>query len=356
MTAKQVLQLRLHNLQISSTQFKTPQELVHWMGAMQAQDYAGAKWSVGLRLPGITDADIDDAINQGKIIRTWMQRGTLHLVAPQDVRWILDLQSERVLGLYTAMLKNTGLDTALMNKCLKIITRALEGGKGLTRNEIRDLLEQKKITTKDRLYYILVYGSLKQLLCHGPRKSKEFSFVLMDEWVPAQKKIKKDEAAAKLAERFFTSHGPATLQDFVWWIGGTVKEAQQALKNIEHKLDKDYINGIDHYFVYNGTTKANGVHLLPGFDEYMLGYKDRSLVLADEHKTKVTGAANGLFAATVVVNGGVAGTWKRLFEKKKIIIEVSPFEKLSAIRKKAIEKEAKSFSNFLHQPCELNFL
>ncbi|RYE22446.1 MAG: winged helix DNA-binding domain-containing protein, partial [Sphingobacteriales bacterium] len=297
MTAKQLLQLRLHNQQIAATEFKKPQEIVHWMGAMQAQDNPGAKWSVGLRLPGSTDSDIDSAINRARIVRTWTQRGTLHYMASQDVRWMLDLLAPRVLKSFSTQLRRSELDTALLKKCMKLLEKGMEGGLSLTRPEIKQLLESKKITTKDRLNYILVYASLEQLICHGPKTGNEFAFVLMDEWVRPAKKITNEEAMVQLAERYFTSHGPASLQDFIWWIGGTIKEATAALKAIEHKLECVMVNGVAYYFKDHGTGKGNGVYLLPGFDEYMLGYKDRSLALADEHNKKVTGAANGLFAA-----------------------------------------------------------
>jgi hypothetical protein len=357
MTAKQILQQRLHNQQIAGTKSKKPEDIVRWLGAVQAQDYAGAKWSVGLRLPGSTDAIIEQTITDGKIIRTWTQRGTLHFMAADDVRWMLDLSGPRVHKSLDTQIKRTGLDAAVLKKCDKIISKALEGGKQLTRNEIKELLEAKKIPTQDNgLNYILVHASLMQLICHGPRKGKEFTFVLMDDWVPAHKKIKNDEAIVKLAERYFTGHGPATAEDFAWWTGGTKKDVQFAIDALGKKLQQETVNGNTYYSINSESSAKNDIHLLPGFDEYMLGYKDRSLALADEHNKKVTGAANGLFAATVVVNGAIAATWKRTVKKDSVAIEITPFEKLSAANKKGIEKEAQRFAAFLQQPYDLSFL
>ena len=358
MTPEKILQLRLYNQQIAATKYKKPEDVVGWLGAVQAQDFAGAKWSVGLRLPGSTDEDIEQAITAGKIIRTWTQRGTLHFMAAQDVRWMLDLLGPRVHKSLNTQLKKTELNAATtLTKTDKILLKALEGGKQLTRGEIKELLESKKIPTQNNgLNYILVHASLTQLICHGPRRGKEYAFVLMDDWVQEHKKIKDDEAIVKLAERYFASHGPATAHDFSWWIGGTKKDAQFAIDALSNKLEQEIFNGNIYYSINSQGSAKNSTYLLPGFDEYMLGYKDRSLALADENNKKVTGAANGLFAATIVVKGGIAGTWRRVFEKKKTVIEVSSFEKLSAIHKKEIEKEAKRFAGFLQQPYEVDFL
>lgn len=357
MTPAQILQLRLYNQQIAATKFKKPEDVVGWLGAVQAQDFAGAKWSVGLRLPGSTDEDIEQAITTGKIIRTWTQRGTLHFMAAKDIRWMLDLTGPRVHRSLNTQLKRTELNATTLKKADRILLKALEGGKQLTRTEIKELLESNKIPVQHNgLNYILMHASLMQLICHGPRRDKEYAFVLMDEWVQAHKKIKDDEAIVKMAERYFASHGPATAYDFSWWIGGTKKDAQFAIDALGKKLEQVICKGNIYYSINSEGDAKNATYLLPGFDEYMLGYKDRSLALADEYNKKVTGAANGLFAATIVVNGGIAGTWKRILEKKKTIMEISSFEKPGAMHKKRIEKEVKRFAGFLQQPYELHFL
>lgn len=116
MTPAQILQLRLYNQQIAATKFKKPEDVVGWLGAVQAQDFAGAKWSVGLRLPGSTDEDIEQAITTGKIIRTWTQRGTLHFMAAKDIRWMLDLTGPRVHRSLNTQLKRTELNATTLKK------------------------------------------------------------------------------------------------------------------------------------------------------------------------------------------------------------------------------------------------
>jgi hypothetical protein len=228
---------RLKNQQITPSAFKDPAEVVRWFGAIQAQDYFGALWAIGLRLKNHTESDIEKAIAQGSIIRTWPMRGTLHFTTPEDVRWMLELLAPRATARAAGNYRQAGLDNKLFSRIRKLFLKALEGGNQLTRQELYQVLERAKISTAEqRGLHILGFLAQEGLICFGPRIGKQPSFVLLDEWIPPAKKLDREEALAKLAITYFSSRGPATQQDFAWWSGLTTKDAGMALDLVKNKL------------------------------------------------------------------------------------------------------------------------
>jgi len=206
---------RLQNQQIAEHRFERPDQVVAWLGALQAQDFPGAKWSIGLRLPEATEAEIEQAIAGRTIVRTWPMRGTLHFVASADIHWMRALLTPRVIAGSAARQQNLELDAAVFARCEKHFLKALRGGKQLTREAMLALLEKAGITITDyRGYHILWRLSQEGLLCFGPHEGKQPTFVLLDEWCPATKPWEREKSLAELAKRYFTSHGPATMLDF----------------------------------------------------------------------------------------------------------------------------------------------
>ena len=222
---------RLHNQRLSSTDFKRPDEVVKWLGAVQAQDYHGAKWALAQRMQGATDARIEKAFTDGAILRTHVMRPTWHFVAPADIRWMLKLTAPRVNAASRYNYRKLELDDAFFHKSNKALARALRGGKQLTRDELRKAVGHVGVATNDllRFSHILLRAELDGVICSGPRKGKQFTYALLDERTPKSRILARDEALAELTLRYFTSHGPATLQDFVWWSGQATSDARKGL-------------------------------------------------------------------------------------------------------------------------------
>lgn len=350
MTVAVIAQRRLANQQLCSSTLSDAAAVVHWLGAMQAQDYAGAKWSLGARLPGVTDMAIEKAIDTGKIIRTWALRGTWHWVSPADVHWMLAFVSPRVHQKYAKHLRDAGLDKTILSKSHAVLAKSLEGGKALTREELAEVFVQKGIkTTNYGIGHLLLHASQERLICMGPRKGKQFTHVLLDEWVPAAQRANPDKPLAELARRYFISHGPATARDFMWWAGITLAEARKGIDQIQQELVAEDVAGETYWqgADFAVAARKSAVFLLPGFDEFLLGYTDRSAVVNEQHKHRLAMTANGQYSSTIVVGGQVIGIWKRTITGKEVAIELDYFERPTQTVIAAVQAAAKRYARFL---------
>ena len=348
--------LRLHNQQIEHPRLQHPGEVVAWLGAVQGQDYAGAKWSLGLRLPGSTDADIEQAIADKTIARTWAVRGTLPLVAAADIRWLVALVGPRLIKQTASRYRQLELDEATMARSNAVLVEALAGGKQLDRKELFAILEQNNISTQgQRGVHMLRRASLDSLIYQGVQRRNNPTFMLLDELQPKNTPLARDEALAELARRYYTSRGPATLHDFATWSGLPVGEARAGLEAVKSLLVQEIITG-EQYWRSPSTpaVPASSVHLLPGFDEYLLGYKDRSAVLDSQHAPRVSPGKNGIFYPTIVIDGRVVGLWKRSFNKGAVIVKPEPFDNtLTADEEHAFAAAAQRYGEFLEMPVAL---
>ena len=318
------------------------------MGAMQAQDYRNALWAVGLRTAGATEAIVEQALAAGEIVRTWPMRGTLHFVAAADVHWMLELLTPRVVAAAAKRAEVHGLDPATLSRCRELCAELLCGGRRLTRGALFAELNARGIATEaQRGYHILWRLAQERLICFGPHERKQPTLVLLDDWVPATKRWQPGDPLAEVARRYFTSHGPATLQDFVWWCGLKVADAKAAIAAAE--LTQETIDGVPHWA--SPQAQAPGeiadAHLLPAFDEYLLGYRDRSAALDALHAGKVVPGNNGVFQPTVVVDGRIVGTWKRVIKSRAVVVTVDPFAPLPKSAQRAIEKAADAYGRFM---------
>jgi hypothetical protein len=350
---------RLLSQQIAGTHFTQPSEIVAWLGAMQAQDYLGTLWAVGLRLPGSTETAVEQALNDRTIVRTWPMRGTLHLVAAADVRWMLDLLAPRRLAQSAGRRKQLGIDEATLAHSREVCQQALQGGKQLARPAMFALLQSHGIaTTGQRGIHILGHLAQEGLLCLGARAGKQFTFTLLDEWAPQARHLEHGAAWAELARRYFTSHGPATVHDFAWWTGQTLGDVRLGLAAVTPQLVQEQIDGKTYWLAPAANHQDDatfGVYLLPGFDEYMLGYQDRSATLAAEHAPKIHPGANGVLNPTLVVDGRTQGVWRRTLKKKSVLVTISPFTMLRASQKKATAVAAERYARFLGLALELEW-
>ena len=293
MKTPDVLSQRLHNQKLSSSELEKPVDIVRWLGAVQAQDYHAAKWALGLRMREATHTQVEAAFNNGEIIRTHLLRPTWHFVAPEDIRWLLQLTAPHVNRRSGSGYRRFELDDKVFKRSNNVLSKALRGGKHLTRAVLRAALNKAAIAADDgvRLAHILLRAELDGVVCSGPREGKQFTYALLDERVPQGKVFTREEALAELTRRYFSSHGPATLQDFIWWSGLSTTDAKRGME-----LYKPPITRIKNRIEYP-------CHLLPAFDEYFVAYKERETM---------PGLNNwDVLGPTIIVGGRVAGTWKQ---------------------------------------------
>lgn len=342
---------RLANQHIASAAFERAEDVVRWFGAIQAQDYLGALWAVGLRMQNATVADVERAISAGEIVRTHPMRGTWHFVAGEDIRWLLSLTGPRMLARTAPMYRQLELDEETFARSHDVIARMLQGGKQLTRHELAAALERAGISTKGlRLTFLLMHAELEGLIVGGARRGKQFTHALLDELVPISKTLDRDEALAELARRYFTSHGPATEQDFAWWSSLTITDARAGLALNRDHLVREVINGQSYWLspslpTAQATTPT--VYVLPPYDEYTVAYKDRSAVLDPAH---IIQTRNGIFSPIIVVNGQVVGTWARELKKDRVIFIPSLFVELNQDEMSAVAGAVERYGAFLGMP------
>jgi hypothetical protein len=341
---------RLRNQRLAGAGFERPGAVVAWMGAVQAQDYLGALWALGIRMEASREAAIEQAIADRTIVRTWPLRGTLHFVAPADIRWMLALLTPRVIAGQRSRHRQLALDQTVFDRSRDLLTSALEGGRQLTRDALYERLEAKGISTAgQRGIHILQRLAQEGLLCFAARQGKQQTFALLEEWVPAARMWTRDEALAELAERYFKSHGPATVQDFTWWSGLTVADAKLGIELAGPGLERETVDGLAYWLGAGHETPAASpsasARLLPPFDEYTVAYKDRSAVLDPAQGGLVS--TNGIFYPAIVLDGRVAGTWRRVFKKGSVVITLSPFVPLKKKQRQAAAAAAERYGAFL---------
>ncbi len=355
MTIKNIRQIRLSNQQISQTNFTSPAEIVSAMGAMQAQDFNSVKWAIGTRLPDLTQKSIEAAFNKGEIVRTHLLRPTWHIVAAENIYWMLELTAPHILPLLKSRNNNLELTPAIFSKSYKIMARILTGGKHLTREEIITELQKGKISTSGvHAAHIFLQAELEGLICSGSIKNNKLTYALLEERVPKKIQLSKVEALAKLALIYFTSHGPATVLDFSWWSGLTLTNAKHAVEMNRTNLISEKIDSLTYWFAASTIIirKKESVHLLPAYDEFLISYRNRSSCIPSGiEKTIISN--NGIFRPVILINGQVSGLWRTVKHKNTIAIEANLFQPPNDKIKKSLEDASLKYSHFLNQQTEL---
>jgi hypothetical protein len=351
-----ILQQRLHNQLLSQTKFNQPSQVVAWLGAVQSQDFAGAKWALAQRTQGLTDAVIEQAFAEGEILRTHVMRPTWHFVIPQDIRWMLALTAPRVLAAVAHMDRQLGLDKDVLKKSNAALTKALQGGKQRTRSELASILKKAGVSVDGlRLGHLTAHAEIDGVICSGARRGKQHTYALLEERAPQIRTLERDESLAELAKRYFRSHGPATMQDFVWWSGLTMSDARKAIEFVKPLLECESIKDQTYWHVstaFVGKSSA-AVHLLPNYDEYTVGYTDRTSIFDITHRDKLDTRGNILFQYAIVMDGLIVGTWKRTIKKNEVVIELAPFSMLTADQNQAVIAATQQFGKFLGLPVVL---
>jgi hypothetical protein len=358
--AHDIAHQRLRNQRISAAPLETPGEVVAWLAAAQAQDYAGAKWALGLRMPAASDDDIDRAFAEGTILRTHLLRPTWHFVTPADIRWMLALTAPRVHTANAFMYRKLELDSAIFKQSNAALAKALQGGKQFTRDELRNVLQKAGIQVDNglRLVYLMMHAELEGVICSGPRRGKQFTYALLDERAPHARVLGREQALAELAGRYFVSRGPATVQDFAKWSGLTIADARDGLEAVKTQLQEQMIEGRA-YWVSPSTPPAKDpptvAYLLSIYDEYISSYKDRSAFGTAQVGDRLVALGNAL-SYIIVLDGQIVGTWKRTLGRDAVVVETNLFRQLTESENEAVALAAQRYADFLERPVVLQGL
>ena len=346
---------RLASQHLTKPTLTDPAEVVRMLGAVQAQDYGGAKWALGMRTRGATDASIERAFAEGSILRTHVLRPTWHFVTPADIRWMLELTAPRVKAAMAYYDRKLELDEAVFRRSNAAIARALRDGKHLTRAEIAEVLRRARVdvTSSQRLGHLLLRPELDGLICSGPRRGKQFTYALLDERAPTAASMSRDEALLELTKRYFATRGPASANDFAWWSGLTVADAKRGAEMAA--LEREVIDDRTYWSAPSAPmarSKASTAFLLPNYDEYFIGLKDRSAIGQRLALTDAASFGDALFAHIVVVGGQVVGGWKRTIAKDSVSIDLRLLTRLTAPERRALTGAARRYAEFLGRSLE----
>ncbi|MEP7346785.1 MAG: winged helix DNA-binding domain-containing protein [Gemmatimonadaceae bacterium] len=358
MSRLDIARRRLVSQHLTKPVFSHAHEVVHYLGAVQAQDYAGAKWALGQRLKGGTDAAIEQAMTEGSILRTHVLRPTWHFVTPEDIRWMLVLTAPRVRAFMASYDRKLELTDAVYRRSNAALTRALQGGRHLTRLELRAELERASVrpTGTQRLAHLVARAELDGLICSGPRRGKQFTYALLDERVPPSKPLERDEALFELTKRYFASRGPATAHDFSWWSGLTIGDARKGIEMAKSWLEREVVGEKPCWFRPPApSTRLTSplAHLLPNYDEYFIGFKDRSAIGETMKAAGRVASRVALAVHIMFIDGQIVGGWKRIIRKDSVVIESNMVTDLTPDEDRAVAKAVKKYSAFLGVPVGL---
>jgi hypothetical protein len=349
---------RLANQRLVEPTLERASEVVALLGAVQAQDYGAAKWGLAQRTFGATDADVETEIAEGRIVRTHILRPTWHFVAPADIHWMLALSAPRVHVANAYAYRELELDEAVFRKSRTVLTKALQDGKQLTREELGRALERARISMKDprRLGYSMMRAELDGLICSGARRGKQFTYALLEERVPLVKTLDRDEALYELAKRYFSTRGPATADDFAWWSGLTKADSKRAAEAAAPDLEHEIMDGRSYWFPVPAPLAKRRkpfAHLLPNYDEYFIGLRDRSAFGARLRAAGIKPRLDALSGHILTINGQIVGGWGRTFRGKKAVVHLKLLQPLSGPENRAVGAEANRFGEFLGTPVEI---
>jgi hypothetical protein len=306
---------------------------------------------------GGTAAAVDKALADGALLRTHLLRPTWHLVPAADIRWLLALTAPHVHAANAHYYRRAGFDDDLFRRSNATLARALEGGHQQTRAELIAALQQAGIATDELGYlYLLIHAELDAVICSGALRGKLHTYALLEERAPQAQTLERDEALGELTNRYFTSHGPATLNDYRWWSGLPATAVRRGVELVQDHLRQDTVDGATYWDGPDQSPTvlaAPLVNLLPNFDEYLVGYTDRSTVY-DPVDLKAMGTRGDILSShTVVLDGQVVGVWKRTLTKDAVVIEARPFRPLEAAEHHAVVAAAKRYGSFVDLPVQL---
>ena len=346
---------RLGAQRLTGEPFASAVDAVGWLGAVQSQDYGGAKWALGQRTRGVADADVDALFDGGAILRTHVLRPTWHFVLPDDVRWLLELTGPRVKARLAQGDRQMHIDGAVVRRSHAVIEAALRGGAHLTRAELGAALERGGIPASgQRLGHLAMHAELDGVIVSGPRRGRQFTYALLEERAPGARRLDRDEALVELTRRYFRSHGPAQVQDFTWWSGLTAADAKRGLALAGPALVQETIDGASYWSSPGAVRLAERgpvVRLLPNYDEFLVAYRDRSAALDPDRELDLASfSRSGILTHVVVVDGWVRGCWSRRLRGRQVEVELEALDPLDAAGTAALRRALDDLARFLGAP------
>lgn len=360
MNAKEIARRRIGNSRLTGDRFAAPDDVVRWHLAMQAQEYGPAKWSIGQRSTGLVDAEVEEAVAAGSIVRTHVLRPTWHFVARDDIRWLLALSGPRVQQGNAGRNRQLGLDARTLTRTEKVVTSTLQGGNRLTRDELAKEFDRRKLDRGgQRMPYLLMHCELVGLIGSGGRKGKQHSYALLDERVPAQPRpLGRDDALVELVRRYLGSHGPATVKDVSWWSGLTMTDIRHALDLLGDEVARDDVDGLS--FVSASSERstrppaAGGVHLLQTYDELVVGYTESRF-----HGEAVGDLAREAWndrtypTGVFLLRGRVFGHWRRTLDAKRIRVAIHTYADATAADERSLGAATRRLGRFVGLPVDV---
>lgn len=346
MTVKELIQRRLINQKLASTEFESCVDVVSHFGAMQSQDYAMAKWAVGMRMRKASDLDIEMCVNSGDIIRTHVLRPTWHFVSHKDVRWMMELSAPYVKKATQYVDRQVGLTDEVFKKVWKVIEAALQREDNLSKEDLMDRLAKRKMDVDNLMAtQILIRAELEMRVCSGVRRKNKATYSLFDKKVPQAEKIAKKDSLVKLASVYFNSRSPATVKDFMWWSGLSLSDAKFGISGLGENLQRVSLDGLDYlYFENTHYQKKKTSVLLPAYDEYMVGYSEgRNVAFPPDIDKSLLG--NGVFKPIALFDNTIAGTWKKIAKDPFVEIQFLNDNK----KYNGLDSKIKAFGLFLQK-------
>lgn len=361
-SASDILRFRLASQRIApSAGGSDVAAVVRHLFAVQAQDFGQAVWALGQRIPGSTRVDVAEALASGRVIRSWPMRGTLHFIDPADVRWMLRLTATRTISSLAARYRDLGLDDDTFRRAADVAVDALGGGRSIGRDGLTAVLENAGIsTTGQRGPHLIGHLAQTAVICWGPPDGTRQAIVLLDEWAPETSIPDRDQALRDYVLRYIVGHGPATIRDFAWWSKLTLADSRRGLDLARDDLVEVVHENTSYWMTPETADAASArpsttVHALPGFDEYLLGYQNRSHSLAIEFASRIVPGGNGVFLPMIVSRGRVVGAWRRSVGQDRITVRAMPFEPLGQSEAAGFEREAARYGKFHGLPVDVRW-
>jgi winged helix DNA-binding protein len=357
LNADRIARLRLANQRLWGKPFDTPEEVVGWLGAMQAQEFPVAKWSVAQRANGVDDEAMARAFDQGTILRSHFLRPTWHFALARDIRWLLTATAPRVQALNAYYNRQHGIDEKLASKSNAVLARALEGGKHLTRKEVAAILDRAGIVASGpQLAYIIMRAELDAIVVSGPLRGRQHTYALLDERASNTKTLDRDEAVAELTRRFFFSRGPATLRDLARWSSLTAAECKAGLEMVKSALEHEEIDARTYWFAPSSQPRKAQrrplVDLVQGYDEIIMSYSESKDVVAPV-STDLVVKDRRIFYHAILLDGRVIGHWRHDPPKGSVTIETILHRSLEPAEARALDAAVERYGRFLGLPAAL---
>jgi winged helix DNA-binding protein len=347
--------------------FSTGRDVVRALGAVQAQDYDGAKWAVSQRTSGLTDDAIERELASGDILRTHVLRPTWHFVDPADIRWMLALTGPYVMKRMAPYDRKLELDEKVFRKSNAALTGALRDGASLTRAELKDVLTRAGVGQLNvprsgplgiqRTAHLLMRAELEAIICSGPRRGRQFTYTLLDARVPAMASIERDEALLELTRKYFRGRGPATAQDFGWWSGLPMADVRRGIDLARAGLAPVEIDGTTYWIAGNPLPRPKtSAHLLPNYDEFFIGYRDRSAIGMRLESVKAVTGWSALIPNVIVMDGQLVGGWRRRPAGDAVRLDLDLMTSLSPSEQQRLKNEVRRYEAFAGKPVDLRGL